>query len=308
MRGLALSLRIAMAGAAAAVAHPAAALPTPASAPSPEQVAIPFDPPLGQRLVYRMQRQSEPGNRGARTQFFTLEFVRAPDGYLMTLTPADADGSPLVARTMPAPFASQTFRVAPDGRIVEMLGEEAYWRAVEQLIRAGARDHPEDADAEGSLWAVRQTRGLPADARMRAIADNAWQILAYAGLTVGPGRVVQDRGSDVTVAGTIERIERTSVEAVSDERISVLLVSTTPIEQLSAALGEVAERFGRTPEGFGGRIVGSEARHSFDIDRRTGLAFAYRSVATMTMEEGGRRRDMISTMSIERVDGPARQR
>lgn len=307
MRGLALALRIAVAGAAAAVAQPAAALAT-SAAPSPDQVAIPFDPPLGQRLVYRMQRRSEPGDRGAPTQFFTLEFVRAPDGYLMTVTPADADGSPLVLRAMPAPLASQTFRVAPDGRIVEMLGEEAYWRAVEDLIRTDARDHPEDADAEGSLWAVRQTRGLPNDARMRAIADNGWQILAYAGHTVEPGRVVQDTGSDVTVAGTIDRIERTIVEAVSDERISILFVSTAPIEQLSAAVGEVSQRFGRTPQGLGGRLVGSEARHSFVIDRRTGLAFAYRSVTTMTTEEGGQRRAMIFTVSIERVDDSTRQR
>jgi hypothetical protein len=307
MRGITLAI---VAAAVAALAGPAAAVPTAAAATAqaPRPVAIPFDPPVGQRLVYRLQRQYEPGDQDATTRMFALEFVRDADGYLMTVTPAAADGSPPALPNVPSPLVRQTFRVAPDGRIVEMLGEEAYWRALEELLQADVRADPGDADAEGALWAMRESRALPTDARMHVLADNVWQILAYAGVTVEPGRIVEERGPEVTLAGEIERIERTSVEALSDERISILLISTAPIDQLSAAVGQVVERFGRTPEGFGGRMVGSEARHSFDIDRRTGLASAYRSVMTITTEEGGRRSDLVSTMSIEQVEEPVRQR
>ena len=132
------------------------------TAPEARSILIPFDPPLGRRLVYRGERVGI-GETTPRNASFALEFERVVEGFIMTVW--RSVGRPPPAGTDPA-LVRQRFSLSSDGHFVAMLDEAAYWRAIEALLEADARAAPGDRDAEGALWAMRRQRDLPTRERL----------------------------------------------------------------------------------------------------------------------------------------------
>ena len=263
-------------------------------------IAIPFDPPLRQRLIYRKQRIEESPGKTQRNEFrFAIEFRREDDQYIMTLSRADpATGS----APKPAALNRQAFRVSPQGEIVGMIDEADYWAAVDDIVEKGLRNSSDEVDAAGTRWAMRQTRELPLRERMHILAGTVMPILFYAGLSVDPERPVEISDVQTTVLGPMTGTSRTTVEGITRDRATITRSWIIPNEQLQEALDRLSERFGRRPYGLGSSLISSDNMQRFEIERGTGLARSYRSVRSTVTKEGDQRRSSIVTEIIERID------
>jgi hypothetical protein len=276
----------------------------PAEAAPAARVSIPFDPPLGRRLVFRGQRieQGPAGEMQPRRFAFALEFEAAGDSYIMTRWPARADGSPAETSAAAPALRRLRFRLAPDGEIVGMVDEPAYWAAIEALLEADVRARPDDREAEGALWAMRQTRDLPLPERMHSLAADAAPLLFFAGQTVESDRGAEESGVQDSVVGPVRTTTRTEMEHEGPDAITITQLRTISADDMQRAVDQLTGRYGRLPHGLGHRIVSSETRQTFTIDRRSGLARSYRSIQTLVSEDEGGRRTGTATVTLELVD------
>lgn len=284
----------------AALAVPAPAAP---AAPPPGEeraaVTIPFDPPLARRLVYRQQNIVE--NEGSRERseiVFALEFSRRGEDLVMTLSPAAAAGAAGIA----APLRRQVFHMRGPA-IAGMEDEPAYWAALEAVLAQPGPEGAEDPEIRGRIWAMQRTRALPLRDRMRSVAELAYWVLAFAGQDYAPAAV---ETSDVmaTVVGPVQGTERTALEQVSDDSVTVSYSWRIPPEALQAAVERLTEGFGSRPPTIGARLLSSDSVRTAEVDRRTGLVRASRTVQTLVTEQDGRTLRSVSTEILERLDPP----
>lgn len=297
-------LAIALAGVQPSQPAMASAPPPPmAAAPSQGQpVFIAFDPPLAERLVYRQVRIVENEGETQRSELaFAIEFAEDGRAFIMTVSPAAADGSPRETASLPPALARLSFRMSPEGAITEMVDEAAYWAAIEALLEEDVRRTDDSAEARGALWAMRQQRELPVSDRVNHIAQQVLPIVFHAGAAIDPTRPVEITGVQNSPVGPVTATSRTTVESLTEDSLTLTRVHVIPTDQLQTAMDRLVERFGRRPEEYGSRLISSESRQRYVIDRRTGLARSVRFRHSTISEESGQRRSHLVTIIVERI-------
>lgn len=178
-----------------------------ASPAAAETIAIPFAPPVDQRLTYRIVQHRPVGGKPSRfTAARELRFERDGAGYLLrcTLTSIDSDApdegaAAFRAALTPLTGIAMTFRVDAAGRITGLDNLDSVWQSVERGQKAmqdGLKDGPRKkaAAAVGTLFA-----SLSPPARLALLAGELQPLFLFAGSQVeaGPaGRGVR------TVAGS----------------------------------------------------------------------------------------------------------
>ncbi|HEX6374924.1 MAG TPA: hypothetical protein VFZ91_04310 [Allosphingosinicella sp.] len=293
---------LAAAVAASQIAAPLTAAVAPAQRPA-ASIFIPFDPPLGQRLIYRKQRIEEKPDGRERSEFtFAIEFRRDDDHYIMTLSPGGAEDRAEEPARMQAALSRRSFRMSPQGEIVGMIDEADYWTALEDTAERALGKGAGEVEAVGTRWAMRQTRELPLRERMHILAGTVMPILFYAGLSVDPEQPIERKDIQTTVLGPITGTARTTVERIARDHVTITRSWIIPNEQLQEAMDRLSERFGRRPYGLGSHLISSDNVQRFEIDRRTGLARSYRSVRSTVTQEGDQRPFSTVTEILERID------
>ncbi len=180
------------------------ALASPAAA---EMIAIPFAPPLGKTLTYRIvQHRPVGGKPSSFTAERDLRFERDGAGYLLrcTLKTIDSDApdegaAAFRAAMTPLTGIAMTFRVDAGGKITGLDNLDGIWQSVERRQKAmqdGLKDGPRKkaATAIGALFA-----SLSPEARLALLAGELQPLFLFAGSQVEAGRA--GRGVK-TVAGS----------------------------------------------------------------------------------------------------------
>lgn len=172
-----------------------------------QTIPIPFAPPLGKTLSYRIvQHRAVGGKPSSFTAARELRFERDGSGYLLrcTLKAIDSDApdegaAAFRAAMTPLTGIAMTFRVDAGGEITGLDNLDGIWQSVERGQKAmhdGLKDGPRKkaATAVGALFA-----SLSPEARLALLAGELQPLFLFAGSQVeaGPaGRGVK------TVAGS----------------------------------------------------------------------------------------------------------
>lgn len=271
---------------------------------APASVRIPFAPPLGQPLYYRFRRvvQGAPGERSSQS-LFVVTFSRSSDGLIMSVSSLRPNGARASETGLPAALADRRFRVRPDGELIGMENEVAYWAALEPLLAAHGPTEAEARESRAMIQSAHDSRALPLADRMTLLAQNAWPITFYAG-DVYTREAREARGIKSSIVGEIDGIRRTMAREISQDRIVVVETFSVSPDRMQAALDRLAARYGGRPEGVSSRHISNLAEIVIDIDPRTGLVRRRQDRQETVSAEGERilRRSTITV--LERVDAP----
>ena len=266
-------------------------------------VTIPFAPPLDRPLHYRTQH-TEWGAAGDSTtsrSLFTVRFSRAGDDLVMSVSALDPDGGRQAERGFPAALAERRFRVGPDGALLGMDNEEAYWAAVRSALAPRGPSEAETRESREMLETARRNQAQPAGERMLTIAQDAWPVTFYAGdsFTRAPREA---RITNQTILGLLEGTSRTFAREISGRRIVIVESFTIDGAMMQAALDGLVARYGRRPDWLGSRHISSIFEVTTDLDPRTGLVLRRIDRQEIVSEEAGRTLRHNVTNVLERID------
>lgn len=184
-------------------ALPLAALIQPAAA---NTIPIPFAPPLGQRLSYRIEQERPAAGKPSRfVANRTIQFDRADAGYILTATldSIDADAPPAGAEPYRAALGPLVglqlrFRVDARGRIVGVDDLDRIWASVVAGLNSMKAAYPPDSDRGKAVQKVQALfDAMPPESRLALLAGEFQPLFLFAGGDVADG---QGRGLK-TVAG-----------------------------------------------------------------------------------------------------------
>jgi hypothetical protein len=275
----------------------------PARVPAADYVTIPFAPPIGVPLRYRLERQSL-GGRGAGSFAgeFTATFDRHPEGYLLTIQwtiPPDVRPSSPAERLLIQPM---TFRLDEDSNIVGFKNETEFWDAAEAILVqhfGGNRSDP--AALERARTAYRSFREMSDDQRFSMLGQNFLPIIAMSGTELDPGEPITDKVPMETPFGLASFDIAVSLDSIDRDRARISSVSTIPAAEYERIIRSAAATFGQqTLPPF--RSDGIRATESYDVWLATGLTHVYRSERTVEIEEDGERARVGLIQTLTRVD------
>jgi hypothetical protein len=171
-----------------------------------EAIAIPFAPPVDQRLAYQIeQHRPVEGKLSRFSAIRDLRFEKVADGYILhaTLRAIDSDAPPLgaepyAAALTPLVGVEHHFRVDARGQIVALDNMDAVWSAVQAGLAKMLTAFAPDTPRYRSVLSVQALlSGLSPDGRLALLAGELRPLFLFAGGAVedGAGRGVR------TVAG-----------------------------------------------------------------------------------------------------------
>ena len=265
-----------------------------------ETVAIPFAPPVGQKLTYRLGRTiSEDGAATKRGETrLEVGFRRAGTGYVMDATILPDNLPPEIAAD-PA-FAALTlpmsFRVNADGEITGIDDEAQYWAAFEQLVQKTEKP----ADAASRRAAVEALRKLPDENRLAMLSANVAPLLALSASEFPLGEALEGEQEGMTPVGPVPQQVRVTLERVASGRAHVTSVTTTSAAAFEAAMRAFIDRAKGAPLGAG-KFLSLELRDTYEVSMATGLVERQVSQTTAEMEVDGKRSRMVRTNTVERL-------
>jgi hypothetical protein len=286
--------------AAPAAAQPAAG-PAAAAAKKGDTVALPFSPPLGRTLRYRMtkSRTDNGVEQKAASAELAVTFAKSGEGYVMETqvslpgAPASLAGSPdyeLLRRPL-------RFRVNAGGEIEGMEDEEGYWNGVEAAIGKTAKSAPGQPSAKD---VVAQMRSIPAEMRLQMLSQQVMPLLTASATKFPLGETLTSEQEGDSPMGPVQQKAELTLERVAGDRAFLTSVRTVPAAELEAAVRRFAEEMGSEVVGDG-KLVGLEDRETYEVSTRTGLVTRYRSTNTVDTEEGGKRSRMVAVSEIEQI-------
>jgi hypothetical protein len=201
-----------------------------------EAIAIPFAPPVDQRLTYQIdQHRPDEGKVSRFSATRDLRFEKVADGYILhaTLRAIDSDAppsgaEPYAAALTPLIGVEHHFRVDAAGQIVALDNMDAVWSAVQaglaKMLTAFAPDTPRHK-AVLSVQAL--LSGLSPDGRLALLAGELRPIFLFAGGAVedGAGRGVRTvagapLGRPVPVEGVLRVTAQSDMALDLDEQLA----------------------------------------------------------------------------------------
>lgn len=219
-----------------------AAIPRPMALPPSRRVegsrvAIPFAPPIGETLRYRLRSASGSLDHPRISEvIFSLSFERTSGGYLMTIARAPNRGQRPARRTAATAFAERpmTFRLDTGARVVGMEDEAAFWAAFSAVPEGQAT--PEEPALQHLLAWLRLVRDDPAEERIPTLAALAAPVLRHAGATFVLGDVRPGLQTVPTMFGTSQEHVSGYATRVARRHLFVAVASSPPAMQLEPLL------------------------------------------------------------------------
>ncbi|MEA3388883.1 hypothetical protein [Sphingobium sp. CCH11-B1] len=233
---------------AAAISQPAAA----------EAIAIPFAPPTGMALTYRIdQHRPVAGQDSLFRAVRRLRFERAGSGYMLyaTLQSIDTDApasgaEPYRAALGPLVGVEMRFRLDGKGRIVALEDMDAVWTSVQTGLAAMLTTFPSDSSRYKAAARVQALfAGLLAEGRLALLAGELQPLFLFSGSDVadGPGRGLRTMagsplGKPVEVEGTLKITAQTPARLALEEKLAGEGVQVAVRYGLSRQTGIVEEQ------------------------------------------------------------------
>ena len=302
---------VAAAAALALPAAPAAAQPAAAAAQSPAPrgtVSIPFAPPVGVPLRYRVERSTlapgRPANRAALD--FVATFARAGEGYRMSVNyvvPGGAGGAgggdvDPAAALMLRPLA---FRLGADATVLGLEDEAAYWSALEaaadRSLAARGAATPELRERLRAF--LGDLRALPDAERLAKIGEIVLPIVAMAGADLDTGEADSVSGPVETPFGRL-----TADVTQSVERIEGGIAHASTVARINPADAEAMMRAGFARFAGEGAALPEIRVTAFDDEERaevsieTGLARRYEARRSVELEIAGQRERVGTIVTV----------
>ncbi|MFD1105554.1 hypothetical protein [Sphingobium olei] len=201
-----------------------------------ETVAIPFAPPTGTALTYRIDQQRPVAGLSS---FFRavrlLRFERAGSGYTLfaTLQSIDTDApasgaEPYRAALGPLLGVEMHFRLDGAGRIVALDDMDAVWSSVQKGLAAMMAAFPPDSSRYKAAARVQALfAGLSAEGKLALLAGELQPLFLFSGSDVadGPGRGLRTMagsplGKPVQVEGTLKIIAQAAARLDLEEKLA----------------------------------------------------------------------------------------
>jgi hypothetical protein len=270
-----------------------------ASPPPPSRaISIPFDPPLGETLVYRVSR-SDPRNpqRAPVAVEMQLRFTRDVDGFILTMVTPLPAGAPddETTRLIARPFS---VRLSPDGQLIGIVDDAGFWAALDNL----AARNPDSAERRATEAVYARMRTLPPADLLAIIGSRFAPVIAFAGTNVTQGEIAQPDSPTETVIGRLTMHSRVISETVDDETARITIIGGVPPEQLTGGMSNMLHDLG--PSGAARiqvHFTSYEDRANYVVSRRTGLAENFTSTRTITAEQDGVSESVVQTRELHRV-------
>jgi hypothetical protein len=285
---------------------PATSQAAPAPSPAPRSVAIPFDPPLGRMLAYRMTSVEM---RGGQPQTMTLEmrivFRRDGAGYVMTTTydlpPGLPRGHPMVAVLM----RPLELRLDADGAIVGMVDEPAYWAGIDAIMDDIIRSLGADTRATGAVRAAfRAMRDMPDEDRLGTIARNVFPLVEYGGIEMAVGETREEAFESETPLGPVAQEAAVTLEGIDGDTARLRSVARLAPGQIERVTRHIQERYGVTPRPEAGDAASQlppERVGTYRVSLRTGLTERYSQTVSTPARPGAAPAPPRQTRTIVRI-------
>ncbi|WP_420144176.1 hypothetical protein [Sphingobium sp.] len=207
-----------------------------ASPTGAQSVAIPFSPPVGRPLIYRIE-QHRPVDGVARMFSATrdLRFERAGDGYILhaTLRGIDSDAPGAGAESYRAALTPMIgielqFRLNAQGKIVGIDDQDAVWARLQAGITAMLQQFtPGSPRHKAALNVQTLLSSLTPDGRLALLAGEMQPLFLFSGSAVegGEGRGLRTvagspLGRPVPVEGTLRVVEQSTDALDLEEKLA----------------------------------------------------------------------------------------
>lgn len=234
--------------AAAAIAQPAAA----------ETIAIPFAPPTGTALTYRIDQHRPIGGQASLFRAVRLlRFEKAGNGYMLhaTLQSIDTDApapgaEPYRAALGPLVGVEMHFQLDGSGRIMALGDMDTVWNTVQAGLSAMLAAFPPDSSRYKAATRVQALfAGLSAEGKLALLAGELQPLFLFSGSDVvdGPGRGLRTMagsplGKPVEVEGTLKITAQTPIRLDLEEKLAGGGVQVTVRYGLSRQTGLVQDQ------------------------------------------------------------------
>ena len=283
---------------------PAPTPPAPSEAAA-RTVSIPFNPPLGEPLLYRQTTEETRNGRPVRTSLdLRVTFTRAPAGYVMTAAYLLPQGMSPTHPAMAVLLRPLALRVSDGGEIVGMVDEDGYWAGLDTVVDGLARNVAGDAAAaEGLRGFIASMRSMPQEARLALIARNLSPLIEYSATEMRLNEVLEGTLEGLSAVGPVVQEVRTTLTQASDSEARVHATYRLAPGQMEAMMRNLQARFGRAPDPRDAAFaaINVERRDNYRISLRTGLTEAHESVTSASGDIGGEPGGAQRTQRLERV-------
>lgn len=275
-----------------------------AEAAAQDELAIPFEPPLGEALRYRYTRSdTRDGETRSRSVEMRIRFARDGDDYAMTVdyvVPAGAaatdPGALLMRRAL-------SLAISADGVVLGLADEEAYWAAMQAAIRATVRESTDTPEVRTRMEAfLGRLRALPAEERLALVTENFLPIVTAAGALLPLGEDIEQSDRRETAMGTMTQNSRMRIERVAADRARLTTVMTIPAEDLEGGMAGLLREL--VPEQAADRpfrFTGFEDRTVQLVSLATGLTEHWEMRRAIGLEAGEERIRVEQVRTVERL-------
>lgn len=290
-----------------------------------DRIAIPFNPPLGQPIIYRHRKETtRDGQEISVWMDYRYTFNRDGDGFLMLVEPIDfgidaprlptAEARQAFRRMLDRALLPFTVRLSADAIVDHLIDGEAVWaRLVDRSMELVAQNEREPDSA--ALAFARQTMlDLPTVSRLSLLLQQTSPILELAATDYSRERPdAVDFTFDAPFGGTIEQQATVTITDVGVDSVSYAIAASVPSDQLLAQISNFIERVplnGRgenTPEGRARMLrelregeMRMEAESRYEVDRSTGLSRRYTVEQRISIRSGDTNIIQRETLSGER--------
>lgn len=273
----------------------AAATTTALQVAATEMVEIPFAPPLGRTLRYRMLRERTGSGPPRRDEAnFDVTFRRSNREYVMSVRLALPRGLPppdrlsAIAQVFNAPAE---FRLSESGEMLELLNLERHWATADRALREIERARPIDVRARAAAAAmVDRMRAMPAEAQLELYARYVAPIVAAAGGAYPVGEAISAQGPAQSLVGPLQQRSTARVTGLDRRLVRISQHSSVSNEQLEAQMRALFSEVGPPGQDLSRlRIISNDLVESYEVSRETGLTERFRSEKIVVTETNGER-------------------
>jgi hypothetical protein len=300
---------------------PTMAVATPAAELSSKEVAVAFEPPIGENLTYHSQKIVE--KDGVKQTLKTVEIYRFEeddDGYRLVVTPKsiqDDDESPMMKAIFAAAgdlmMRPYTFRVSEDGELGEMVDQDVYWNdmfdALAKATFTTSEGKPFDPKQKQMLDNyMNSMRGMSAEARTALMAEGSQPVLAFAGTAIAIGSTIKNKVEVPSpFGGRIARDVTIKLDRVDGKLAYFTMTDTIPRAELEAA---VKAMFSKLDKDMAAKLApkmaemaqfSSDVTSEYEVCLGDGLLEDYKSVETIVAVSEGKTNRRVTTKTLSRI-------